>query len=249
MNPVIEVKELYFKYNSHNVINGINYSLNYSNFIGICGPNGCGKTTFLKIISGIYKNYAGSVKVFGKNIRESTNREISKIISYVPGSVFTPFDFKVFDIILMGRILYQNFLSGYSQDDFLRVYNIATDLRIESILKRNFNSLSNGEKQVVMIAQALVQETPIILLDEPTSHLDINHKIKIFNILKSKSFKKKIIVVLHDLKIAFDYCDRIIFMKDGNFRFEIKASELENNYKPISDIYSVNVESIKKYLL
>lgn len=251
MNNFIKIKNLFFNYGEKKVLEGLKAEFSNADIIGICGANGCGKTTLLKIISGIIKGYEGEIEIFDKNIKDYKKKELAKFISFVPGEVNTPFDFSATDILLMGRLPCLNFLDSYSKADFNKIFEISDKIGIRKILDRNFNNLSNGERQLVLVAQAIIQGSSVILMDEPTSHLDIKHKIKIFDILKNEVFSRKIkvITVLHDLKLAADYCDEIYFMNYGKFDFKLKPSELSTNCDKISKIYSISEDKIKKYIL
>lgn len=251
MNNFVKINNLFFNYGEKKVLKGLDAEFSNADIVGICGANGCGKTTFLKIISGIIKGYEGKIDIFDKNIKDYKKKELAELISFVPSEVNTPFEFRVMDILLMGRLPRLKFLDSYSEADFNKIFDIADKIGIRSILNRNFNNLSNGERQLILVAQALIQESLVILMDEPTSHLDINHKIKIFDILKSETFSRKIkvITVLHDLKLAADYCDEIYFMNDGKFDFKLKSYELSSNCDKISKIYSISEDKIKRYIL
>lgn len=242
---MIDIENLSFSYQNNNKVLD-NISIRFNNGVcGLCGPNGSGKTTLIKIIAGILKNHYGMIKIFNKDIKSIS--DLSKYISYVPGEVSTPFDLSVLDVLLIARIGYLGFFKSYSKKDIDIVYEVAFDIGIENILKRKFNMLSNGEKQIVLIAQALSQKTPIILMDEPTSHLDIKYRIKIFETIKNISKNILVISVLHDLNLAFDYCNKIVFLKKGK-----KVCELEDknslDIKKISEIYEVDEKTISKFL-
>lgn len=248
---MIKINNLFFRYNSTDIIKGISCVIGSEKITGICGQNGSGKTTFLKIICGILKKYSGDVFIYGKNIKDVSKKELARFISYLPGEISTPFDFKVKDLILMGRTPYSGFFSSYSINDYKRVREVSLRLGVLELLERNFFTLSNGERQLIMLAQSIVQDTYFIIMDEPTSHLDIKHKIKIFEILKEEVHNKnlKVIVVLHDLKLAIDYCDVIFFMKDGIFKYIKTPEDILSDYSFLSDVYSIEKDVIKNYLL
>ncbi len=248
---MIEVKDLSFSYNGKRVIDGISFNIEKGKMVSISGPNGSGKTTLLKILARIIDYYDGEVLIEKKRIKEYTLKGISRLISYVPGEVNTPFDFKVRDIVLMGRLPYISFLGSYRNEDLEIVERVAKDIGIDLIMERYYNTLSNGEKQLVLVAQAVAQQTKIIIMDEPTSHLDIKHKINIFEFLKNESKIKgtTIIVVLHDLKLAEEFCDEVLFLKEGKLIYNILGRDIKYFTKSISSVYEIDEEIFKKYLL
>lgn len=241
---MIDIEELSFSYqNNDKVLNNISIRF-YNGVCGLCGPNGSGKTTLIKIIAGILKNYSGIIRIFNKDIKDIP--DLSKYVSYVPGEVSTPFELSVLDVLLIARIGHLGFFKSYSKKDIDIVCEVASEVGIENILKRKFNTLSNGEKQIVLISQALSQKTSIILMDEPTSHLDIKHRIKIFEIIKNISKNVLVISVLQDLNLAFDYCDKIVFLKNGEKSYELESKN-SLDIKRISEIYDVDEKLISKF--
>ncbi|MGC8867354.1 MAG: ABC transporter ATP-binding protein [Elusimicrobiales bacterium] len=252
---MIKISGLSFEYiRGIKVLNGLNFDFEGGRFYALCGPNGCGKTTFLKIISGIYKNYLGSVRIRKDNsyaeLKLLNEVELSKLVSYVCGDTFFYFDFYVKDILLMGRRRFHSFFSFYSDEDIDLIYDVARAMRIEHLFNRRINELSNGERQMVLIAQAAVQKTSIILVDEPTSHLDIKHRIEILSMLKEMVINEKltVIAVMHDLKAASYYFDQMLFMKNGSICLNFSSNEFYANIDKISSVYEITSDVIKRFL-
>jgi iron complex transport system ATP-binding protein len=185
-------------------------------FIGILGPNGSGKSTLLRIISGIMKPSSGEVEIRGKKISELTRREISKLLAVVQQEALFAFDFTVMEVVLMGRNPYLRRLQMEGEED-LRAAREALEMTDTLHLsERSINELSAGERQRVVIARALAQKTEILLLDEPTAHLDIMHQIEIFELLKSlHQDGMTIVLVSHDLNLAGEYCADLILLNQG----------------------------------
>ncbi|MCX7641562.1 MAG: ABC transporter ATP-binding protein [Elusimicrobiales bacterium] len=251
----IILENISFKYDKNiEVIGNIDYSFVNKKFYVICGPNGSGKTTLLKIISGIYKNYHGNVylRIDDSNleIKNLSEKIISKYISFVPSEVYTPFNFTVENIMLMGRRRFKGFFESYTKEDKMLVENIAFEFGIYELLGKKFNELSMGEKQITLIAQALVQDTDIILVDEPTAHLDPKHKIKILDILKKlvEMKNKTIIAVMHDIFAASKISDEMIFIKKGKIMLNIKSLEFSENIIEIASIFDVNPDRINLFI-
>lgn len=251
---ILEVKDLSFSYTKKKkVLDGISFRFDKGVFYVIAGANGAGKSSFLKVLSGIYKNYQGDIFLNTNgtisNMKGMRNIQIASYLSYLPSDIGVYFDFSVFDVILMGRRRFKGFFDGYDYNDKMAVYEVAKEVGILDIIDANFNEISNGERQLVLIAQSLVQQTDILLIDEPTSHLDIKHKLEILKILKDISKKgRTVISVMHDLKPARCFSDEIIFMKEGRIVLNINSSDFENNLSALSNIYDVEVVEIGKFL-
>lgn len=217
MSTVIKSEKVSFGYNGKNVLEDISISVEKSDFLGIAGPNGSGKTTFLKVISGILSPCTGNVFIDGKRLKEYSKLDIAKNISYVPSEIFVPFNFTVMEIVLMGRSPHLKWYEDYSKKDIEIVEWTLNKMGISHLGDRFINSLSSGEKQLVFIAQSIAQQTKILILDEPTSHLDINYKIEIFDLLSKIRTENDLtlLVVSHDLSLLKKYCNKILMFKEG----------------------------------
>ncbi|HOE56815.1 MAG TPA: ABC transporter ATP-binding protein, partial [Bacillota bacterium] len=201
MDDQIRVEKLSFSYDVKKVLEQINMEINKGSFFCIIGPNGSGKSTLLKVISAALKPQKGVVYVEGIDISHIKNRSVAKLMSFVPQNTSLEFDFKVSDIVLMGRYPYINKFIGEKQED-LELAEKAMQYTNTLFLKdRSFMELSGGERQRVILAQALTQNTEILILDEPVSHLDLQHQMEILNLIKKMCVDKKLtaITVLHDL--------------------------------------------------
>lgn len=214
---MIKTEKVSFGYNGKNVLKDISVSVEKLDFLGIAGPNGSGKTTFLKIISGILSPTTGNVFIYEKELKEYSKLDIAKNISYVPSEIFVPFNFTVMEIVLMGRSPHLKWYENYSQKDIEIVEGVLNRMGIAHLRNRFINSLSSGEKQLVFIAQSMAQSSKILMLDEPTSHLDINYKIEIFDLLSRLRIENDLtlLVVSHDLSLLRKYCNKILMFKEG----------------------------------
>ena len=251
MMPMIELKDISFSYDGRKkIIHDVSISFD-SEIVALCGPNGSGKTTLLKIISQIIRNYTGKVMIYDRNIRELSSKELAATISFVSSDVSTPFDFKVIDILLMGRISHINFFSYYSEDDYSAVLKVAKETGIEDLINRNFLELSSGERELVLLSQSFVQNSPVIVMDEPFLHLDLKHKLLLLKIFRDYVYKKNGcgVIVLHDLRIAEKFCDSIVFIKEGKVVEKMKASLMRQKIELISEIYEVEKDKVKDFLL
>ncbi|HGJ64787.1 TPA: ABC transporter ATP-binding protein, partial [bacterium] len=223
------------------VLNGFNISVNHGEIIGIIGPNGSGKTTALKLLSKVLKPTYGTVKLMGKDISDMKQRDIAKIIAVVPQGEVTAFPFTTREIVLMGRSPHLGFWNMENENDLRIADNAMALTDTLELADRNIDELSGGERQRVIIARALSQEPKIMLLDEPTSFLDINHQVEIFDLIKRLNSERDltVIIVSHDLNMASEYCNRLILMKNGKPYIDGNPKEVitESNMK---DVYEVN---------
>lgn len=211
---IIEVSNLSFSYNSHNVLQNVALELREGEILGIIGPNGSGKSTLLKCIDSILKPKSGSILLDGKEVNRMQRSELAKLIGYVAQREESRFPVNVFDVVLMGRKPYLSWKP--SQADLEKVASIIELLNLESIAMREIDSISGGERQKVMIARALAQEPPVLLLDEPTSFLDLRHQLEVMELIKTLSEQGKTsIVAIHDLNLAIRYCHKFLLLKEG----------------------------------
>ncbi|MFH1619673.1 MAG: ABC transporter ATP-binding protein [bacterium] len=215
--PLIEVQNLSFTYNGHDVLRQVSFSLEKSRFLGILGPNGSGKSTLLKNISGILPPRSGRVLLKNRPISDYTVKERARTASFLPSETFIPYDFTVLDIVMMGRSPLIKWWQDYAQADKKASLEALELAGVGGLERRSINSLSSGERQRVFLAQALAQEPEILLLDEPTSHLDISHQVDIFALLAKLTAEKglAVIAVSHDITLTSQYCEKILLLKEG----------------------------------
>jgi len=214
----ISAKNLKFSYYDTQVLKNLNFEIKKNSFISILGPNGAGKSTIVKLISKVLTGYGGEILVEGQNIKNLSQIEIAKKIAVVPQSTSIGFNFSVFETVMMGRYPYLSRFKSESQEDHKIVTEVMKVTRTEIFKDKNYNELSGGEKQRVIIAQTLVQNSPIIILDEPTSHLDINFQIEFMELFFSlfKNNQKTIIGIFHDINLDIQYSEKIMLLKDGD---------------------------------
>lgn len=209
----LEIKNLDYNIKDLPLLSNINLNIEKGQFVGLIGPNGCGKTTLLKNIYRTLEPKKGSIFIDDKNIKGLKNKEFSKLMAVVMQENYLEFDFTVKEIVAMGRLSYTSrFLEINSEDEEI----IDRSLKKVELIKHkdsSFFSLSGGEKQRVMIALALCQDTDFIVLDEPTNHLDIKNQIQIMNMLKDSNIT--IFTTIHDMNLAAAFCDYIYVIKDG----------------------------------
>ncbi|RSN72857.1 MAG: heme ABC transporter ATP-binding protein [Thermoproteota archaeon] len=205
-------------YESTKVLDGISFSINPGDFVGVLGPNGSGKTTLLRALSRVLKPRIGAVFLEDSNIYLMKNREVAKNIAVVPQDAAPAgFNLTVLDFVLMGRHPHMSRFKMESEKDFAIAKRAMEMTNTLYLAGKNINELSGGERQRVLIARALTQEPKVLLLDEPTSHLDVNNQLEIMELLKRLCLERKmaVLAVLHDFNIASHYCDSLILLNGG----------------------------------
>jgi len=211
----LKVRDVEFGYTSVPILKDVCIELAGSEVLGVVGPNGAGKSTLIRCIDKILKPQRGSILLDGRDINEMRLMELAKRMGYVPQSTSQIFPATVFDTVLMGRRPHLGWRS--SEKDEGKVLDVLQMLNIENLAMRDINELSGGQQQKVFIARALVQEPDVLLLDEPTSNLDIRHQLEVMEIITSIVREKKIsaIMAIHDLNLASRYADRIVMLNGG----------------------------------
>ncbi|MBC7334241.1 MAG: ABC transporter ATP-binding protein [Actinobacteria bacterium] len=217
MKDALIVENLTFSYDGLRVLNGVSFSVEDGNFISVLGPNGSGKSTLIKLISKVLKSYKGKIIVKGRDIKHLNEKDVARLVAVVPQYTTPGFDFSVDEFVMMGRYPYWKRFGIQSRKDLKIVEDVMERTRITSFCHRKFNELSGGEKQRVVIAQALAQDTPVLLLDEPTAHLDINFQIELMDLFYRLNTVegKTIIGVFHDINLAVQYSKKILLLRDG----------------------------------
>jgi iron complex transport system ATP-binding protein len=214
---MFEIRNLNFSYGTDLVLKNITFSATAGEFIAIIGPNGAGKSTLIKLMDGILVSGGSDIYLEEKTLTDYSRKELARKIAYLPQDSKFAFSYTVKDVVMMGRFPYLKGVFAYTAEDIRVVKDIMTLMEINHFETRYFNELSGGEKQRVLIASALAQQPKIILLDEPTTALDLHHQIAIYRILKKlqKEQHITIIVVTHDINLAAQYCERMALMGKG----------------------------------
>jgi iron complex transport system ATP-binding protein len=218
----IEAGNISAGYGPKTVIRDVSLSLDSAEVVGIIGPNGAGKSTLLRALSGVLVPTSGTVTVDGLPLEALSSRQRALHIAFVPQSEPAVFEFPVKEIVLMGRHAHVRGLGGESSADFEAAARAMAACDILSLADRPVTSLSGGEHRLVLIARGLAQQAPILLLDEPIAHLDINHQVQILSLARRMADKEStaVLVALHELNLAAEYCDRLILMSDGKVTAE-----------------------------
>ena len=217
MRPLFAIDTLTAGYGDRDVLHGISLSLAAGRFYGLVGPNGSGKTTLLDLMLGNLAPRQGAVLFRGQGIERYPRRDLARAIALVPQEFAVNFDFTVLEVVMMGRHPHIPRFASPSAHDTEIVEQVLWELGIDHLKERLVTHLSGGEKQRVVVARALAQDTPVLILDEATSSLDIQHSLQIFQVLKRRCREQQatVIAAIHDLNFAAAYCDAIILLNGG----------------------------------
>lgn len=237
---MIDIHNLTVQFGQKLVLDQLNLQVEEGTFCALLGPNGCGKTTLLRCIGGLLRPDEGRVLIDGKPIEKYTIRERAQKISLVRQQQATDLEFSAFEMVLMGRNPYQRRLQNESQADWDLVEQCMRQTGTWHLRFAHPHEMSGGELQRVMIARALAQTTPIMLLDEPTSNLDIAHQLEIMEILKS--LKKTILIVVHDLNLALQYCPQAVLLNKGKVFAQGPTAETLTPHN-VERLYGVRAET------
>ncbi len=216
---IMRTDKIGFQYGQQWVLRDVTFEVLEGEVLGIIGPNGSGKTTLLKILDGILMPREGRVWLRDGDISKTGREAVAKAIGVVPQDYSMYFPFSVEDIVLMGRTPHLGLLRFEGQEDFAIARRAMEMTDTAEFSRRGMGELSGGERQRVLIARAITQEPQILLLDEPTTYLDIKHQVALFQLMKMLNKKKNltVIVVTQDINLAAQYCDRILLLKNGRF--------------------------------
>jgi len=215
--PVIAGKSIVCGYDGRDVLHGVTIAVARGEFVGLIGPNGSGKSTLLRALTGILPLRAGAVMLAGQPLASYSRRQIAQRVAVVPQVSGSIFSFTVEDYVLMGRTPHLGRFQAQGPDDLHVAWQAMELADLTDLATRPVTELSGGELQRATLARAFAQQTDILLLDEPTAFLDINHQHEIFELLSrfNQEEQKTIVCVSHDLNLAAQYCQRLIVLSDG----------------------------------
>jgi len=246
---MIEVKNLTYTIGEKQILKDINFQIEKGKIYGILGNNGSGKSTLLKALSRINPVKNGTIFIDKKDINLYSAKLLAQTIALVPQQTNLMFDFSALQIALMGRIPYQKPLYADSEEDLEIVKQSMLRTNTWHLRDMNAKNLSGGEFQRLIIARALSQQTPLLMLDEPISSLDIRHQFDIMNLLKqiNKETNATILIIIHDLNLAMRYCDEVILLNQGELvaKGESKQVLTQDN---ISKHFGIKVNIDQDYL-
>lgn len=242
MENRFRIDNLHAGYNGTEILKGVSFDIDSSDFIGVIGPNGSGKTTLLRSMSRALPPISGCIEFDGKNIYSIPAREFARKVAVVPQDTLVAFDFSVLEIVLMGRSPRLGRFAVEGSKDIEIAIKALERTGTAHLRDRQINALSGGERQRIMLARALAQEPEVLLLDEPTSHLDINYQYEIMDLVRSLNRERglTVLAVLHDLNLASQYCDRLILSGQGKIQASGSPQEVITSDN-IRRVYGVEV--------
>lgn len=243
---MIEIKNLSFSYKNKAVLSNLSFCIKQGENLAILGENGCGKSTLLKCILNLLK-FKGEILINGKNLLSFSRKNLAQIIAYIPQFQNSPFEYKVIDIVLMGRLAHKNLFQSYSKNDYEISLNALEKLEISHLKDRIFTNLSGGEKQLVYCARSLASKAKIIFMDEPVSGLDFGNQIKFLSLIKTLSNDGYTIVITshHPRHVKF-LNSKILMIKNASIFNQGNSTIL--NEANISALYEIDYSKFKEIL-
>ena len=228
MGVILKCQALGFKYGKTRILEDINFEVESGLFYAILGKNGSGKTTLLHCLNGILQPNCGNIEIEQQDITTMSRKQVAQRISLVPQEHLDIFPFTVLDVVVMGRAPFLKMTQTPSDNDYRLGMEALKILASENLADCNFNRISGGERQIALLASALVQTSKIMLLDEPTNHLDFNNQYRLLSKIKElcRSRKTSVIATMHDPNMAMLYADRVIMIKNGRIVVEGRTEEI-----------------------
>lgn len=216
-DDLLRIEDLRISFGDFEALHGINFSLPKGLLVGLIGPNGCGKSTMMKCISKLHTDWTGSITIDGASTDNMKAMDIAKMVANVPAEPGPTFGMSLMDLVMLGRYPFVNRVWWESPDDEKVVREALKTFGLDHYRRKQVSLLSSGEKQRALIAKAYVQEPKLMLVDEPTSHLDMKYKLEVMEYLQKMARNDMTILVAeHDISLMARYCDICIIMKKGN---------------------------------
>lgn len=245
MSEILSTNSLTLGYGNQIIINELNISIPKGEVTVLIGGNGCGKSTLLRAMARLLNPMGGSVLLEGKAIDKLSTKKVAKKLSILPQSPISPEGLTVLQLVKQGRYPYQNWLNQWSKKDEQKVMNALKATGMEKLQNKPVDELSGGQRQRAWIAMTLAQDTETILLDEPTTYLDMTHQIEILDLLFELNQKEKrtIVMVLHDLNLACRYAHHMIAIKDQTVAAQGKPEEIMDS-RLVEQVFSMKCSII-----
>jgi iron complex transport system ATP-binding protein len=242
---MFEIKSLTVTYNGHEILKDISLTIAPGEIFALVGPNGAGKSTLIKTISGVLTPKSGSIHIDNVDIATLSSIQRARHLAVVPQARELPRAYTVFDTVLLGRTPYLGWLGQAGEKDHALIQLALDRTQTSSLATRRINQLSGGEQQRVLLARALAQDTPIMLLDEPTTHLDLEHQTNLLNLVCQLATEQDltVLMVLHDLNLAALYADQVAVLVAGRIQAQGTPEEVLTP-QTLTSVYNVPVNVI-----
>ncbi len=239
--PALAAAGVGYAYRDGHAIAGVDLELAPGELVGLLGPNGAGKSTLVKVLSGVLGPYAGSILLAGRELADLSRREVARKLAVVPQEGATDVPFTALETVLLGRHPHLSGLAFESGHDLELAQSALERVGAGALAERPLAELSAGERQRVVVARALAQATPVILLDEPTSFLDLRYQVELFDLLRELVREgRALLAVLHDLNLAAEYCDRVALLTGGRIAAAGPTAEVLT-YPHLTRVYGTEV--------
>lgn len=242
---MLDIQSLYVSYNGVDILHGVSLHVSPGNILAVIGPNGAGKTTLIRAASGVLEPRSGKVWFNEIDLLGLSSMQRARYLAVVPQARQLPAAFSVQQSVLLGRTPYMGWLGRTNDRDYVLLNQALEQTRLTALAQRRVGELSGGEQQRVLLARALAQDAPILLLDEPTTHLDLEHQSGFFNLLRLLVAQKNltVLLVLHDLNLAGMYADQVALLVDGRIH-TIGTPEEVLTEQNLSSVYNVPVNVV-----
>jgi iron complex transport system ATP-binding protein len=240
--PILELTDVTFRYGAQDVVAGISLSLSAGRFVGILGPNGSGKSTLMRLAAGLLPPASGEVRLAGRDLKRCSRMEVGRQIALLPQEAVLPMAFTGREIVGMGRTPHLGWLTAESSRDRAVVQRALTLVGAAHYADRRIEELSGGERQRLLFARVLAQEPDVLLLDEPTVHLDLTHQLAVLNTVRGlqQTAELAVLGIFHEINLAIEYCDELVFMMNGRVVAQ-GSSETIVTSDLIREVYGVDL--------
>lgn len=240
----IRAHNLVVEYGTRRVLDNVNVDIAEGSLTVIIGPNACGKSTLLRALARMLPSRSGTIELFERPIEGESRKSIARQLSMLPQSPSAPEGIVVEDLVARGRYPHQGLLRQWSKQDEIAVEEAMAAANVLELRERDVSALSGGQRQRVWIAMTLAQQTPIVLLDEPTTYLDLSHQLDVLDLARElQAAGKTVVVVLHELNLAFRYATEVIVMREGNIVVQGQPEDVVSA-ELIEDVYQVTCQVV-----
>ena len=238
--PIFEIEDLHFGYPHHPVLEGLSLTLPAGRFYGLLGPNGCGKTTLIDLLTGLRRPRRGRIVFKGRELASYPRRVLAREIALVPQNFYVNFPFAVQDVVMMGRYPHLRRFAPPGAEDLRLAAKAMAATDTARLARQPVTALSGGERQRVIFARALAQDAGVLMLDEATASLDIRHTLDLLRLTRQRvqTRQQTVIAVFQDINLAAMYCDELLFVKDGGIAVQGPTAEVMRT-DTLQSIYGV----------